>query len=387
MNKVRIGIAGIGNMGKNHTKTLFEGQVEEAVITAVCDTNPERFAHIQENYPGIKTFNTAAEMYKSGEIDAVIIATPHYEHPPQVIEALEHKIHVMCEKPAGVYTKNVREMNEIASKTDTVFAIMFNQRTNPAYKKMREMVVNGDLGEIRRTNWIITNWFRTQFYYDSGDWRATWAGEGGGVLLNQCPHNLDLWQWICGMPSKITAFCHEGKWHDIEVEDDVTAYAEYPNGATGVFVTTTADAPGTNRFEITGEKGKLVYENDKLTFYKLETSTKELLYGSKVSFITPKYEVIDIKIEGENPQHKGVLKAFAAHILRGEPLVAEGAEGINSLMISNAMYLSGWLGKSVPLPLDEDAFYAELSKRNATSRYKKSDGALVDEDLSGSYGN
>jgi len=387
MKKVRIGIVGAGNMGKNHSKYLYEGQVQEAVLTAVCDTNPERFAFIQENYPGVKTFNTAAEMYKSGEIDAVIIATPHYEHPFQVMEALDHNIHAMCEKPAGVFTKNVREMNEHAKKSDSVFAIMFNQRTNPIYIKMREMVQNGELGEITRTNWIITNWFRTQFYYDSGDWRATWAGEGGGVLLNQCPHNLDLWQWICGMPSKITAFCHEGKWHDIEVEDDVTAYAEYPNGATGVFVTTTADAPGTNRFEITGDKGKLVYENDKLVFYKLKTNTKSLLHDSKVSFVSPQYDVINIDVEGENPQHKGVMKAFAANILRGEPLTAAGQEGINSLMISNAMYLSGWLGKAVSLPLNEDLFYEELSKRNATSRYKKADGPIVNEDISGSYGN
>jgi len=387
MDKVRIGILGAGNMGKNHSKTLFENQVEGAVYTAICDINPERFAFIRENYPGVKTFNTAAEMYKSGEIDAVIIATPHYDHPAQAIEALDHNIHVMCEKPAGVYTKDVREMNERAKKSDSVFAIMFNQRTNPTYIKMKEMIENGELGEIKRTNWIITNWFRTQHYYDSGDWRATWAGEGGGVLINQCPHNLDLWQWICGMPSKVTAFCHEGKWHDIEVEDDVTAYVEYPNGATGVFVTTTADAPGTNRFEIVGDKGKLVCEGSKLVFYKLKTPAKELIFDCKQSFVSPEYEVIDIDTSGENPQHKGVLIAFAANILHGKPLVAEGWEGINSLTISNAMYMSSWLGKTISLPLDEDLFYEELSKRVSTSKYVKTSGAVVEEDLSSSFGN
>ena len=385
MNKVKIGIIGIGNMGKSHCKVLYEGQVPGAELTAVCDTDPRRFEHVRENFPGVKTFDTATEMYKSGEIDAVLIATPHYDHPPLAMEAFEHKIHVLCEKPAGVYTKNVREMNEKSKNAGVTFAMMFNQRTNPVYIKMREMVANNELGDIRRTNWIITNWFRTQYYYDSGDWRATWAGEGGGVLLNQCPHNLDLWQWICGMPSKITAHCHEGKWHDIEVEDDVTVYVEYPNGATGVFVTTTADAPGTNRFEITGDKGKLVYENDKLVFYKLKIPTKELLFESKRSFINPEYDVINIEAEGPNPQHTGVMAAFTANILRGEPLTAKGVEGIDSLTISNAMYLSGWLGKAVTLPLDEDLFYVELSKRIGTSRYKKASDTIVSEDMSASF--
>ena len=385
MNQVRIGIIGIGNMGKSHCKTLREGLVPGAVLTAVCDHNPDQLAFAVENFPGVKTFANATEMYKSGEIDAVVVATPHYDHPPLVMEAFEHKIHALCEKPAGVYTKDVRVMNEKSKTAGVTFAMMFNQRTNPLFIKMKEMVEGGELGAIMRTNWIITSWFRTQFYYDSGDWRATWAGEGGGVLINQCPHNLDLWQWICGMPSKVTAFCHEGKWHNIEVEDDVTAYVEYPNGATGVFVTTTADAPGTNRFEITGDKGKLVCENGRLVFHKLKTPTQELLFGSKRAFVSPEYDVIEIDTPGENPQHKGVLIAFTNNILRGEPLVADGVEGIHSLTLSNAMYLSGWLGKGVELPLDEDLFYAELSKKIKDSKYVKGVGATVVEDMSASF--
>ena len=226
-------------------------------------------------YRVLKTLKEADLIAAEDVCDAVLIAVPHYQHPELSIDALQHNLHVMCEKPAGVYTKQVREMNEVAKKTNRVFAMMFNQRTNCVYRKMHELVTSGDLGAIKRVNWIITDWYRTQSYYDSGDWRATWEGEGGGVLLNQCPHNLDLIQWICGMPSKVQAFCHEGKWHDIEVEDDVTAYLEYPNGATGVFITSTADAPGTNRFEITLEKGKLVCENNVLTLHELEVSERE----------------------------------------------------------------------------------------------------------------
>lgn len=262
-------------------------------------------------------------------------------------------------------------MNERAKASDKVFAMMFNQRTNCVYRKMHELVKSGELGVIKRVNWIITDWYRTQSYYDSGDWRATWDGEGGGVLLNQCPHNLDLLQWICGMPSKVQAFCHNGKWHDIEVEDDVTAYLEYPNGATGVFVTTTADAPGTNRFEITLEGGKLVCEDEKLVLHKLAVSEREFCKTAKGGFDKPECTVTEVETDGLNEQHIGVMKAFAGRILHGTPLIANGEEGINGLTLSNAMHLSSWLGHAVTLPFDEDLFKAELDKRRSTSRKKE----------------
>ena len=223
--------------------------------------NPPAYRAFLSEDPASGVFRSADALFQSGEMDAVLIATPHYFHPPMCRAALEAGLHVLCEKPAGVYTKNVHELNEFAKTQNKTFAIMFNQRMNPLYQKMREIVKGGEWGELKRVNWIITNWFRTQYYYNSGGWRATWSGEGGGVLLNQCPHQLDLWQWICGMPSKIRAVCREGKWHDIEVEDDVMIYAEYPNGASGVFITTTGDCPGTNRLEITLEKAKLVCED------------------------------------------------------------------------------------------------------------------------------
>ncbi len=325
-------------------------------------------------------------MIKNAGIDAVIIAVPHYDHPRLVMEALENGLHVMCEKPAGVYTKQVREMNEFAAKQDKTFAMMFNQRTNCVFRKMKEMVENGDIGQIKRVNWIITDWYRTQYYYDSGEWRATWSGEGGGVLLNQCPHNLDLLQWICGMPKTVQAFCHEGKWHDIEVEDDVTAYLEYENGATGVFITTTGDAPGTNRFEITGTRGTLVCEGAKtLKYTKLDTDEREYCRTASEGFKKPPaQDTVIVETDGMNEQHVGVLKAFTNHILNGAPLVANGFEGINGLMLSNAMHLSSWLGRKVTLPVDEELFYRLLSERAANSAKKVSavDAVL---DTEGSY--
>ncbi len=292
----------------------------------------------------------------------------------------------MVEKPAGVYTKQVREMNAEAEKhPEVVFRMMFNQRTNHIYRKMRELVTSGKYGHIRRTNWIITNWYRPQAYYDSGDWRATWSGEGGGVLLNQCPHNLDLWQWICGMPNKIKAVCRVGKWHDIEVEDDVTIYAEYPNGASGVFITTTGDCPGTNRLEITLDRAKLICEDNKLRMYVLENATTDIIYRSEEGFAKEDGEWVDVELVGDNSQHSGVMNAFAGNILRGEELIAKGEEGINGLTISNAAFLSSWLDKTIELPIDEDLFYSELKKRIDSSKAKTNVTEKVNEDMSSTY--
>ena len=373
MDKVRFGIVGCGNMGRGHAKNLVEGKIENGILSAVCDTNPAKLEYITKTHgKDIKTFSTAEEMFKSGECDVVIICTPHYSHPDLAILAMDCNLHCIVEKPAGVYTLQVEKMLERAESSDKILGIMFNQRTNPAFKKMRQMVLDGEIGEIKRTNWIITDWYRTQQYYDSGDWRATWKGEGGGVLYNQAPHQLDLFQWIVGMmPSKIHAFCHYGKWHDIEVEDDVTCYCEYPNGATGVFITTTADCPGTNRFEITGSKGKLVFENNKLYFTKLELSEREWCFATGSGFGTPKSESIEVEIDENNPQHVGICNNIANAILGLEDVYAPAKDGINGVELANAMHLSSWLGKSVTLPIDGNLFYSELQKKISTSKEHK----------------
>ena len=380
MEKVRYGIIGVGNIGTIHTKNLLGGKIENGVLTAICDLKPEKIKAIQalelDGAKDLVTFSDYKEMFKSGLIDAVIVAVPHYSHPPLVIDALKSGIHAICEKPAGVYTKQVKEMNAVAEQSDSMFTMMFNQRTNCVYRKMREMIQSGEIGNIKRINWIITSWYRSQSYYDSGDWRATWRGEGGGVLFNQCPHQLDLLQWVTGMmPTRVHSFCHFGKWHDIEVEDDVTAYLEYENGATGVFITSTADTPGTNRFEILGDKGKLVCEvvnkKDVLTFYKLETPEREFNRNHKGGFGEPKHEVINVETDGKNPQHAGIVNNFSNAILGLEPLFVDGKEGINGVELMDSMLLSTWLGQAVTLPIDDDLYLSELNKRIATGRTKE----------------
>ncbi len=385
MRKIKLGIIGVGNMGSGHIQNIQKGLCPEIEVTAVADLNPERLAWAREHVPDAVRFDSAEALLDSGLAEAVLVAVPHYDHPKYAIECFKRGIHVLVEKPAGVYTKQVRAMNEAAAVSGVKFGMMFNQRTDCVYRKMRELVQSGAYGSIRRTNWIITNWYRPQAYYDSGAWRATWKGEGGGVLLNQCPHNLDLWQWICGMPVKVHAHMYFGKWHDIEVEDDVTAFVEYANGATGVFVTSTGDAPGTNRFEITLEKGKLLAENGKLYLTELNMPEPEFSRTNKIPFAQPKMTHIEVETDGKSEQHVGVCNSFAAAILRDDLLIAGGEEGINGITLSNAMHLSAWLNREITLPFDEDLYYNELMKRVQTSKLKDH-VQTVFGDTSGTYG-
>ena len=371
MDKVRFGIVGFGNMGSGHAKNLMAGKVKNAELTAICDIKPAKIEAAKALYPDLKYFDNHKDMLASGLVDVVIVATPHYFHPPIGIDAFRAGINVMSEKPAGVYTKQVEEIMAVAKETGLTYGMMFNQRTNPMYQKMREIVQGGELGDLIRCVWIITDWFRTQSYYDSGEWRATWDGEGGGVMINQCPHQLDLWQWIVGMPTRIHGFCYEGKYHNIEVEDDFTAYAEYPNGGTGVFISTTGEAPGTNRFEITGTKGKLVAEGKTLTFWKNEADLKEFIFDEKGGFTKPKNEKLEFTFDDAGPQHVGILQNFTDHLINGTPLLASGFEGINGLSISNAIMLSSWKNDWVECRNDGEEFLAELNKRIEISKTKE----------------
>ena len=378
MDKVRIGIIGFGGMGNSHAGYLSRGEVAGAELCAVADADPARLEGVQERYgAGVQAFEGADALFAADCVDAVIVATPHYFHPPLVIQAFENGMHAMSEKPAGVYTKQVLEMNAAAAKSDRVFGVMFNQRARGEHQKLKELVDSGELGPIRRTIYIINDWFRAQSYYDSGGWRATWAGEGGGVLANQCPHNLDLWQWICGMPNRVRAFCRFGQYHDIEVEDDVTAYAEYENGATGVFITSTGEAPGTNRLEISADRGKVVLEGGKITFWRTRESSSKFLKEWPDGFGRPEIWKCEIPAGG-GEEHKGITKNWVQAIRTGSPLLAEGTEGINGVELANAMLLSTWTDDWVDMPVDAEAYWEALQKRIETSQLKEGSGKVMD---------
>lgn len=386
MDKVRYGIVGIGKQGSNYAKRLKKGMDKNGVLTAVCDIDEGRRKWAESNLEGVKVFSDRADMFASGLIDAVIIDTPHYAHPGIAKEALSAGLHVLCDKPAGVYTKAVREAAEFGvTKPELKFGILYNQRTNKVYVKAKEIIDSGRLGQLKRIVWIITNWYRPQAYYDQGGWRGTWAGEGGGVLINQDPHQLDLFTWLAGRPVKRVWSVCKTVGRKINVENDVTAVCEFEGGAEGVFITSTHDAPGTNRLEITGDGGKLIIEGNsditmKLTFVENATpepkfSAENKVFMGKIPNKTYKYKLglFDMIKGAIEQQHINVIRNFSLVVLGKESkLIAPYADGLNGLTFSNAIHLSGWTDKEVVYPIDEELYIEELEKRIAE---EKQDGA------------
>ena len=386
MSKLRLGIVGFGNMGTGHAANLMAGKVKSMELTAICDVAEARREAAKAAYPQVAVFETPQELFKSGLCDVALIVTPHYQHPSLAIEAFEHGLHVITEKPAGVYTKQVKEMNEAAAKSDKLFGIMYNQRTNPVYQKLKKMIERGDLGHIKRITWIITDWYRPQAYHDSSTWRSTWKNEGGGALINQNPHQLDLWQWMFGMPDRIFSRVSFGKYYDIEVEDDVMAYFEYDNGTTGEYITSTGEAPGTNRLEIACDMGKVVIEKNTLVFHRNIISEREHNKANKAAFARPECWECNIPADfSGGPQHVGILQNFAEAVLNGKELLAKGEEGINGLTISNAIHLSAWTGEIVDVKnFPDDRFYELLQEKIANSTIVKKESSVV-SDTAGTY--
>ena len=372
MDMVKVGIVGVGNIGELHSRNVYESPL--CKLTAVCDINPKAFNRVYEPAKAeTKCFTDLDKFLTEGDVELVIIAVPHYDHPSIAIKAMNAGKHIIVEKPIAVHKTAAEELIREGEKhPELVQAAMFCQRELNAHKVIKRLIDQGELGRIARINWIITNWFRSQRYYDSGDWRASWRGEGGGVLLNQCPHQLDLMQWFFGMPNKVRAAVKFGKYHDIEVEDEVNAYLEYPNGTVGNFIASTGEMPGTNRLEITAEKGRLVYENGVLEFLRNEQETSVYCKTTESSFGILQPWKCTIPYEKDTVScHRLILENVARAIRNGEKLVAPMAEGIRGLELGNAMLLSGWKDSDITLPIDGVDFEDRLNKLIATSRYQK----------------
>lgn len=381
MKKVRLGIIGMGNIGKYHADYLLAQKVQRCELTAVADA----FAPL-DKYSALTTFQDGEALIRSGEVDAVIIATPHYQHTTLGIAALEAGLHVMVEKPISVHKADAeRLIGASRSRPAQVFGAMFQLRTEPRYLKIRKLITGGELGDIARVSWIMTDWFRTGAYYASGGWRATWKGEGGGVLLNQCPHNLDILQWLCGMPARVRGFCQIGRYHDIEVEDNVTAYWEFPGGATGVFITSTGEAPGTNRLEIAGTRGRLVLENNRLVFTRNETPMTEFSAAATTGFARPEVWNVEVPFDNAPAQHSTLTQNFVDAILDKVPLIAPGEEGLRSVELANAILFSSLQGQTVELPLDGAAYERKLNELIAASRFEKKVTQTSGEDFTKSF--
>lgn len=380
---VRIGIIGVGGIGCVHAGFFEKDKVSRGELVAVCDIDPKKLE--RERFKNLKQFADSKDLIRSGEVDAVIIGTPHYAHTTIGIDALEQGLHVLVEKPISVHKADAERLIAAHKDKSQVFAAMFNERTVPHYKQVKKLVASGELGEIQRINWIITNWFRTETYYSSGGWRATWKGEGGGVLLNQCPHNLDMYQWLFGMPTKVRAFCALGKYHNIEVEDEVTAYMEHPNGATGVFISSTGEAPGTNRLEIAGDRGKVVVEGGKVRFVRNDVSAREFCRTSELRFGLPGIWDIDIPVDGTAGQHCEVIQKFVDAIIDGTPLIANAEEGLRSVELANAMLYSSFTGQTIDLPIDGEEYEKKLKELIASSTFEKKVTKGKTDDMQSSF--
>lgn len=358
MEEVRLGIAGMGGMGLNQARKILAGDIRGLKLAAVCDLRAEAL----QAFPDAAHFHSSGDMIHSGDIDAVLIVTPHFDHTSVGIEALEGGLHVLVEKPVSVHKADCERLFAAHRDERQIFAAMLNQRTQNPHRWLYELIHGGELGEICRVVWTITNWFRTETYYRSGGWRATWAGEGGGVLLNQCLHQLDLWQWLFGMPKQLTAHCALGRFHDIEVEDDVTAFLEYENGCTGIFIASTGESPGSNRLEISGENGRVVLENKSLSYTRNLVPMSQFGRDSGDVFARPPSEVIEVDLPPSENQHRIILQNFANAILHGAELIAPAEEGIHSIELANAMIYSSIEKRPVEFPLNAETYESFLNR-------------------------
>jgi predicted dehydrogenase len=372
--KVRFGIVGLGFMGRGHARAIVDDRHRDFCLGAVADNFEAPAKSAGEEF-GVPWFASADAMFRSGLIDAALIVTPHYWHPVQTIQAARAGLAVLCEKPIAVTVGPARAMIEECRKHKVPLGVMFQSRTRGVMMKARQMVAGGELGDVFRVSMTATNWYRTQAYYDSGAWRGTWDGEGGGILLNQAPHHIDLFAWIAGPPRSITAFL-DTRLHKIEVENTAHVICRYDGPKTGLIYASTAEWPGQFKLEVIGDKGTLVVDGDNLKFAKLSTPLSADIAANKESradfIVPPSFEWRDVPIENDPGGDRiNVIRAFAAHVLRGAPMVATGEDGLRQLEMSNAMYLSGFIGRSVELPVDAakmEHLLAKLERERSTGR-------------------
>jgi len=365
MKKVRFGVIGLGNMGMLHCRFIQAAGSRSFCVTAGCDCDPRRKRIAKDC--GIHFFSDAQEMYDSGLIDAVIITTPHYWHPPLTFRAARRGIHVLCEKPLASSVGQARAMIAECRKRKVALGAMLQQRCRPAMVKMKQLVDQGAIGDIFRVQMICSSWFRTQRYYDSGAWRGTWDGEGGGVLINQAPHSLDLFQWVgLGLPKTIVANVATRE-HKMECEDTANVICDYGSGRVGYIYASTAEEPGMEQLMLIGDKGTLTAEGgSKLTIGRLRVPISKHVYASRKASAggaEQKLTVSQVKVSARKSGHIDVIRAFANHILKGTPMVATGAESLIELEISNAAYLSGYNNsRSIKLPVDAKAMERLLDR-------------------------
>jgi predicted dehydrogenase len=381
MKKIRLGIVGLGNIGQHYAQKLISGEISRCELTAVCRDKNNAFGA-----RGVSSFDKAGDLFRSGLVDAVIIATPHRSHSDLGIEAFDCRLHVLMDKPIAADKAGALRLIDAASECpDLVFAAMFQMRAEPRYAQIKRILSSGELGKIIRFSWTATDWFRSQAYYESSAWRATWRGEGGGVLINQSLHQLDTVAWLFGMPSRVNGFVQLGRFHDIEVEDTATAFLEFSDGSSGVFIASTGEAPGTNRLEIAGTLGKIVLESDRLQFHRNAISSEDYSKSAQLGFSKPEATLTETVFPAEPAKHGALIQNFVDRILDGVALIAPGHEGLWSIELANVMLYSGLTGRAESLPLDAAAYAAKIEELTQKSTRSKRVATVSTTDFVASF--
>lgn len=378
--RVRLGVIGLGNIAQRHIQNIGSGLIADCELTALCSRVPPELA----TATGIPYFADHLALIASDLCDAVLIATPTFTHYEIGAAALGAGLHVLMEKPLGLSVQEGEDLLAL-QKDGQVFGLMLNQRVDPVFVAMREVVRSDSLGDITRTHWTMTNWFRPEIYFQVSEWRATWRGEGGGLLVNQCIHNLDIYQWLCGMPRSVKACCRFGRHHDIEVEDEVTAYFQYDSGATGVFIGSTGEVPGINRLDIVGDKGTLSFDGQRLLLTRIDPAASQFSRETREMFGMPNLSISDITPDRGGNQHAEMLRNFCSAVLDGYALIAPAADGINSLALANGMLLSTWEQAEIALPLDKVRYQRALEQRIANSSLRQKANEEVHVDMGASF--
>jgi len=369
MKKVRIGIIGVGGMGSAHCISAKE--LKETKLVFVCDID-EKIAKAKSKEFGVPYFTDYKKAFKSGLCDAVVIATPHWIHPEIAIFAFKNGLHVLSEKPIAVTVADADRMIKAAKDNKKVFAVMFQKRTTSFVKKLTEIIKSAAIGEVTRTL-CIDPWYRTQSYYDSGTWRATWAGEGGGVLINQSSHTIDLFTYIAGLPAKVEAKTRTSL-HKIEVEDEVAVSLEYKNGGWGYFYTSTCEPAGKDAslyMEIAGEKGKIVVSGTDITLYTYSVPVSKFTHQSKGMWSSLDVKEEKVKLDKDVLGHREIMRNFAMAIHKKEKLISPGQEGLNAVEFFNACILSGMKNKAVKIPVNRNEYNSLMKNLVKNSKAKK----------------
>ena len=379
MSAVRIGIVGLGNIGQQHAKLLSGGAIEGAELSAVCGRGGGQGAPF-----GVPCFPDHQALLDSGLVDAVLIATPTQSHPEIGLAALKRGLHVLMEKPLAMSIGEAQGLVSAAPEHSR-FAVMLNQRFHPAYARIKGLLDEGRLGPLQRFAWTMTGWYRPDVYYKVSKWRGTWPGEGGGLLINQCIHNLDVLQWLVGMPSEVFAVAGFGKYHEIDVEDEVTATLRFEGGLTGTVTASSGEAPGINQLDLVGDLGTLRFDGERVRLYASAQSVADHCANTLDMFGMPEFTEHPIQPAEPVDQHGAVLRNFVHAIARGEPLATPAAAGLPSIELANAMLLSAWRGQAVALPLDAAAYELALQRKIAATSLRQPAAIEANIDMAKSY--